>query len=438
MLRRVSLLVLALGWLASPVQAGLYYSGEPLAELPSQWRGYLLDQRALRMVAVPAGPTVPASPLRERYLQEVQRLEKAAALGKLTADELADLGALYIRLGQAGKAVELLRTAQREHPQHFRILANLGTAWQLENDLNQSAACLEEAVRLAPGKFQKAEEAHLKLVRLRARQPAGFTELDDLFGLRYLGPSGQYEAGKLAVEEQKKLPADAVAIAQQLALWLPADARLLWQLAELANAHGDVRTAAAIMDGCVTEFGLASAELRRRRQLLRAAADELARLDPSGTRQMHEGHAAILKPRSKRPLLTRLLDPADLPPINPDGVNNLPWALLAETQIDRHFKPTFARYLQELDGKQVSLAGFMQPIGEQLELAAFMLIEYPVGCWYCEVPEATGIVFAELPPGKTTTYTRGLVKVTGTLKLNSTDPENFLYLLTRVKVAEAD
>ena len=29
---------------------------------------------------------------------------------------------------------------------------------------------------------------------------------------------------------------------------------MLWQLGELANAHGDVATAAAILEGCVTEF----------------------------------------------------------------------------------------------------------------------------------------------------------------------------------------
>jgi hypothetical protein len=67
-----------------------------------------------------------------------------------------------------------------------------------------------------------------------------------------------------------------------------------------------------------------------------------------------------------------------------------------------------------------------------------MFIEYPVGCWYCEVPEMTAIVFVELPRNKTAAFTRTLVKVTGTLKLNATDPENFLYTIEKAKVAEAD
>src|SRR5207249_11499746 len=131
----------------------------------------------------------------------------------------------------------------------------------------------------------------LKLVRLRQRQPRDAQELDDLFGVRFVGEGNQYEPGKLAAAQRKQLPSDAAAIVQQLALWLPADGRLLWQLGELANAHGDVRTAAAILDGCVTEFGLGVPELRRRRQQMRAAADALAQQPASD----HQQHAAALK-----------------------------------------------------------------------------------------------------------------------------------------------
>src|SRR5262245_26205125 len=180
---------LAVVVLASTGQAGLYYSGEPFAELPSQWRGFLLDQRALRMIAVEG---TPASPLRKEYQEAAAKLEKTAKERKLTADELADMGALYVRLGDLAKAIELLRTAQREHPNHFRITANLGTAWQLRGDLNQAALCLEQSVQLAPGKHEKAEQYHLKLVRLRLRQPKDSQALDDLFELRFVDDKGGY------------------------------------------------------------------------------------------------------------------------------------------------------------------------------------------------------------------------------------------------------
>lgn len=414
-------------------RAGLYYSGEHIAELPAQWRGFLIDQRALRQIPLQPSNGAPASPLRKEYEEAATKLEKAAKERKLTADEAADLGALHVRLGEAGKAIELLRGAERDHANHFRILANLGTAWHVQGDLTQAAAYLQQAARLAPGKVQKAEEAHLKLVRLRQAEGKKSSGLDDLFGVRYVNDKGEYEPGRLSAEQRKKMPAGAAALVQQLALWLPADGRLLWQLGELAAAHGDVKTAAAILDGCVTEFGMNDAELRKHRQLARVAADALE----NGTATPHEGHLGGLKTRSRRPLLNRL-NVADLPPIDASGVNAIPWALMAETEVGREFKPAFPKYLKELDGKQIALAGFMQPLGDDIELSAFMLIEYPVGCWFCEVPEMTAIVFVEMPANKTVNLMRGLVKITGTLKLNSTDPENFLYTISKAKVAEAD
>jgi hypothetical protein len=430
----LSIAVVAALLACSPLRAGLYYSGETFAELPSQWRGFLLDQRSLRTAAVKPSGSAPAGPIRKHYEEEAAKLAKRATERKLTADEAADLGALYVRLGDAARAVEVLRAAQRENSKHFHLLANLGTAWQMQGDLTQAAACLEQAIRLAPAKLRSAEQLHLKLVRLRAHEPRDAQGLDDLFGIQYVGPSGAFEAGRLAEAQRKHLPADAVALVQQLALWLPSDGRLLWQLAELAGANGDVATAAAIMDGCVTEFGLRSTDLRRHRRAYRAAADERARKE-GDAKTMHEGHPGLFKPRSPRPLV-RKLDQTPLPPIDPKGVNSLPWTVVTETTLDRLYRPTFPRYLKELDGKKVMLRGYMQPLGEDHELEAFLLIEYPVGCWYCEQPEMTAIVLVELPEGKSHHYTRGQVRVRGKLVLNSRDPENFLYTIRDAEVSQ--
>lgn len=437
-------LVMAIGLLCClfsavrPIHAGLHYSGETWAELPSRWPGYLLDQRLLRQVAVRPTKETPAGATRIQYQAEVTRWTKLAALRELNADEAADLGALLVRLGEVPRALEVLRPAQRKHPLHFRLAANLGTAWQLNGDLVQAILALEQAVRLAPGRYQKAEELHLRLVRLRAkhiREKSGEQPLDDLFGVRYVGPTGKYEPGKLALAQRKQLPNHALASVQMLGLWLPDDARILWQLAELAGAYGDVRTSAAILDGVVTEFGLRHPDLRERRTQARSAAELLARLalSPDKEKTHKEDHALLFVPRSARPL-ARSFAVDTLPAIDPRGINNLPWDLLTETTLDRRSRPTFPNYLRELDGKTIELRGYMQPLGNEAEPAAFLFVEHPIGCWYCEKPEMTGIILVELPANRTTRWVREPILVRGLLQLNPTDPENFLFLVREAVV----
>lgn len=406
-------------------RAGLHYSAETPAELPSQWRGFLIDHRSLRLVGVPPAPGAPLHLLREQYEEAAGKLDEAAKKRALTADEAADLGALQIRLGRPAKAVEVLRKAQREHPEHYRVASNLGTAWQLQGELNEAERMLREAVRLAPVRWKPFEEAQLKLVRLRQKEPKNTSTLDDLFGVTFDKKSDP------AI--RKKLPADDAAIAQQLALWLPADGRLLWLLGELANQHGDVRTAASILEGVVTEFALTSPDARERRKAYRAAADEIAKL-PDSEHAKYRGDIVF---KSTRPV-NRTIDPTTLPAIRPDGVNALPWAVVSETVVDKPFKPRFHKHLEQLNGKKVSLTGFMQPVTMDIEVSGFMLIEYPIGCWFCETPEPAGLLYIEIAGGKTVPVKRGRVKVEGTLKLNRGDPEDFLYTLTGSSVRDPD
>ena len=179
-------------------------------------------------------------------------------------------------------------------------------------------------------------------------------------------------------------------------------------------------------------------DLREHRRATRAAADTLAAKTTADAKSVHEsGHGVAFKPKSSRPLATKL-DQTPLPPIDATGINALPWSVVSDTTVDKHYKPTFPKYLQELSGKKITLTGYMQPLGTDLECASFMFIENPVGCWYCEMPDITGIVFVQLPRGKTKAYTRGPIKVTGKLKLNDSDPENFLYTISEAKVVDGE
>jgi hypothetical protein len=428
----------------SPARAGLYSSFESYADLPSQWRGFLLDQRVLRMigVALPVTPSPPSplpqgergadrsqSPIRAAVLERKKRLEGKGE-GR-SADETADLGAALIRLGEIDRAMDVLRAGLGKHPNHFAIAANLGTAWQLKGDYAAAAQALKQSVRLAPGRHLAAEELHLKLVLGRAKQKEPGNQLDDLFGITFFTPNDD----SIADAERKTLTAKQVGLTQQLALWLPNDGPLLWQLAEFANAFGDVRTAASLMEGCVSQFGMTNRDLRRRRLLFKETVEKLPPLTLGEKAGHKEGHLGGLTFRSRKPLISDLL-PSTLPAINDTGVNHLPWEVFGSTTFEGKFPPKFSNYLKELDGKTVSLAGFLQPLRE--DGSAYLFIEFPVGCWYCEMPEMTGIVSLDPPAGGGIEYQRGLQRVVGRLSLNMTDPEEFLFTLRDAKVAPAD
>ena len=87
--RCLAALVLALTTAVS-ARAGLYYSGEAIAELPAQWRGFLLDQRALRQI-------------RHQLLQRLEELQHPqSAEQQRKVGTVARLDPLHRALGDAG------------------------------------------------------------------------------------------------------------------------------------------------------------------------------------------------------------------------------------------------------------------------------------------------------------------------------------------------
>jgi hypothetical protein len=66
--------------------------------------------------------------------------------------------------------------------------------------------------------------------------------------VNFVGESGRYEAAAIADAERAKFPPDAIAILQQMILWDPDDNRLWWQLGEVYNATGDLKSAGQVFN----------------------------------------------------------------------------------------------------------------------------------------------------------------------------------------------
>src|SRR5262249_42638887 len=103
-----------------------------------------------------------------------------------------------------------------------------------------------------------------------------FDTIDDLFGdakspVKFIGASGKFEPGKIAVAEKAKHPKNAVEIVEQLLVWMPEDLLLYWLLGEILNAEGDIAGAQMIFEELVGEHKVRASDLRERRRVLNNA-----------------------------------------------------------------------------------------------------------------------------------------------------------------------
>lgn len=287
----VALCLIAVG----SVHAGVYNTDEPplgptatvggVQPLPfSRFQATLADLRQLRVEQ-------PESTLRKHYLERRNELQAKARAGRITDAERVNLSAYLIRLGQYDEAAEVLVPAAGREQRNFMVFANLATANQLAGHLSRAWDYLQQALDLWPREwpgltteqltwYHEVEKYQRKLLRGRMQearhQPAAGAmkqpdSVDPLFDVHFLGDGGRYEAGKLAADELKKLPADDLAIVQQLQLWMPDDTRLYWLYGELLNAHGDVDAAKKVLGECLWARRWTAPDLKAHHRVLAEA-----------------------------------------------------------------------------------------------------------------------------------------------------------------------
>ncbi len=249
---------LVVGTAAGPARAGVYNTAEPWPQ-PRPFKQFAQELAGYRAAAVSKDP----GSLGEHYERRAKELEADDARGMLSLEDRINLGAYYIRLGKYTEAIAVLEKAQGSR--HFMLRANLATAYELAGVPDRALLYRQLALSSWPASYpgwdtlqinfyRKAEQEQLALLQLRqeeARQQPTRTgiQLDKLFPrVQFVGPTGQYEAGRIAPAQWCEIPNDAGGLVMQMLLWSPFDARLEWLLGELLNANGEVAAAEAMMN----------------------------------------------------------------------------------------------------------------------------------------------------------------------------------------------
>jgi hypothetical protein len=183
-------------------------------------------------------------------------------------EQAAGIAAEYLRLGNPPAALNALTPFTRTEPIDFRVMANYTHVFASQGDW-ENAGRFHGMIRAFPRDLpgikpeqipwlQSVEMRYYdKWLRIHRIHQVNKTKPETeepfpLFGeVKFVNDAGVYEPGKLAADEKKKLPADAMAVVQQLLLWSPEDTGLYWLLGELYAADGQFEEAKRIFDICV-------------------------------------------------------------------------------------------------------------------------------------------------------------------------------------------
>jgi hypothetical protein len=97
-------------------------------------------------------------------------------------------------------------------------------------------------------------------------------------------------------------------------------------------------------------------------------------------------------------------------------------------QVNSMFVPQFNAEIKALEGKKLTIKGFIIPLQETTTTTYFMLSYFPFSnCYFCGQAGPETVI--EVKADKPFTYTEKPVMVSGTLKLNRDDEEHLFYIL---------
>ena len=120
------------------------------------------------------------------------------------------------------------------------------------------------------------------------------------------------------------------------------------------------------------------------------------------------------------------------------------WKLLSKVKIEKRFDetlnleidyPTFSEEVKAMDGKPITMEGWMIPLDELRGENYFVLSALPfANCFFCggAGPETVMEVFSK----KEISFTEKKIKVRGILSINADDPLRLMYILNDAELID--
>lgn len=121
------------------------------------------------------------------------------------------------------------------------------------------------------------------------------------------------------------------------------------------------------------------------------------------------------------------------------------WQTLAKTKISyvkdnklgyMVMYPTFPPEIQQLEGTEITIRGYIVPMDEGMGFFALSALPYQ-SCFFCGKAGIETVLEIHMAKGQTARYTQHAVTMRGTLTLNDSDlTTHLMYILNDTKVIE--
>ncbi len=82
----------------------------------------------------------------------------------------SDLAINYMKRGNTDSALAILKPIAIQHPNEYTVIANLGTAYELKNELDSALKYISHGFKLNPNSHRKSEWIHIAILKAKIKQ----------------------------------------------------------------------------------------------------------------------------------------------------------------------------------------------------------------------------------------------------------------------------